>query len=546
MFRKTLSLGLLLISSVCFASVTASVDRDRISSDESFMLYISSDSVFKELKPTLDGLNKDFEIVGSSNSSQVSIINGKSTSNQQVMITLMPKHTGRLLIPAIKVGNDTTKPLYVTVLAATAIPKSQQKLFIETSITPKNSYPKAENIYTVKLYYALDNLAGNLSPPNADGLHFAPLGKALDYGITRGNKAFRVIERHYAVFADQPGDYKIPGIIFTGSAETQQSMNDLFQLTGGKPVRAVSPSVELHIVKPPVSLDAWLPAQQLSLTETWAPNPPQFKVGDPITRTLQVSATGLMANQLPDINVPNLPGMNNYPDQAVVNTLNNGNHIIGRKTFKIAYIPTQTGEVNFPAVRIRWWNTQTKQFQIAQLPAHHFNVQAGNAAVSQPAIATTTTSTPPMTKPNHGDNLWMWIAGLFFLAWLASLYFLWRRKSTSATPEKSSQQSIRQLRGRLKRSCHNNNPESIKYALIAWAKAQWPKENIQTLGEIKQRVIQTDLQTALRELDESLYHHTKRHIDGEKIWQAFLLNEPCHDNRKQAKIKPLPPLHLDD
>ena len=64
----------------------------------------------------------------------------------------------------------------------------------------------------------------------------------------------------------------------------------------------------------------WLPASKLILQETWEPNPPEFRVGEPVTRTIIIQAEGVEAEQLPDWETPDLSGIKIYAEPPVLET----------------------------------------------------------------------------------------------------------------------------------------------------------------------------------------------------------------------------------
>ncbi|MDE5037947.1 BatD family protein, partial [Francisella tularensis] len=63
----------------------------------------------------LDVLAKDFTVYNTSTSSKTTIVKGEQSSLFELIVTLMPNKTGKLTIPAIKFGNQTTKPINIEV-----------------------------------------------------------------------------------------------------------------------------------------------------------------------------------------------------------------------------------------------------------------------------------------------------------------------------------------------------------------------------------------------------------------------------------------------
>ncbi|MDH5259685.1 MAG: BatD family protein, partial [Gammaproteobacteria bacterium] len=108
-------------SNIAFANVSATVDRMVIEEGETFVLTVRSDSA----SPDLDVLEQFFNVLGTSRSSKVSIVNGSMTSVKEWIVTLSPKKTGITVIPGITVGNEKTAPIKVQVVKAKSISAAQ-------------------------------------------------------------------------------------------------------------------------------------------------------------------------------------------------------------------------------------------------------------------------------------------------------------------------------------------------------------------------------------------------------------------------------------
>lgn len=533
---KILIYCLLLLSNTCWATLTASVDRNMIASNETFNLYLTSDQTSTPLNPQLGALTQNFQIIGTANSSEVSVINGKQTQQQQLMITLMPKSTGTFTIPALTVGNDHTTALRVTVNPPLTVPQDQKKIFIEASITPAVNYPKVQSIYTVKLFSAFANLTGDLSLPDSPDLQFKALGDTMRYHTLRGRKAYQVNERRYSVTTDKPGSYTIPAVVFTGSTVPDNNISSLIA-ADTLPVHASSKALTLTIKAPPAHSGDFTPATKLTLNQSWTPNPPVFQVGQPVTRTVQITAIGLAAEQLPDLSFPNLSNVNSYPSQPILQTTTDKNIITGTKSWQTAYIPTQAGAVTLPAISVQWWNTQTQQFVTATLPAQQITITPATTTAPQPATVVTPPAAPATPAP---DNEWRWLALGFLIAWLLTFaavigYWFWRKRRNTTPAPSGSRRALQQ-------ACASNDPQQMKTALLAWAKTHWSTVSFQSLADIMQRPLTPELRQALQQLDAALYRDPGSSFDGAVLWQALQAQLAM----KVASVKDkddLPPLY---
>src|SRR3569832_2149390 len=107
----------------------------------------------------------------------------------------------------------------------------------------------------------------------------------------------------------------------------------------------------------------WLPAQKVTLAETWQPDNGPLHVGDPITRHVHLSALGLTASQLPDLSVlmPLPDGLRAYPDQAKLDTGVQGDGVVGARDQDIALVASRSGRYQIPALHLYWWDTNRNQ-----------------------------------------------------------------------------------------------------------------------------------------------------------------------------------------
>src|SRR5581483_10984562 len=74
--------------------------------------------------PDLSVLAKDFDVVGTRQSQRLSVVNGRSEASVDWIVTLSPRSTGALTIPAIRAGDATSEPIAIDVRPASASPRA--------------------------------------------------------------------------------------------------------------------------------------------------------------------------------------------------------------------------------------------------------------------------------------------------------------------------------------------------------------------------------------------------------------------------------------
>jgi hypothetical protein len=140
-----LVLAALLVPAAAFAqSVEATVDRDRIGAGETVTLSIVLEGNFDD---TTGPEMPDFEVVGRSTGSSVSIVNGKVSRQQQVVLRLAPRRAGALTIGPIAMrvdGRVVAASKAITVRVGDAAPDPEPEPAPGGTMAPPAAPPEPE------------------------------------------------------------------------------------------------------------------------------------------------------------------------------------------------------------------------------------------------------------------------------------------------------------------------------------------------------------------------------------------------------------------
>ena len=326
------------------------VDRATIYLGESLLLTIEVDGEVLGISPDIGQITRDFVILESNRSAQTQTINGKKSTKNQWLYEIEPKRDGTLPIPPMRVGEKlTTEPLSVTVLPRADAATADDDIFIEISVDPKNPYVQAQVRYTERLFYAIPLREGSLNRTTVTpDIEMERLGEDLTYVAERNGRSYRVMERNYALFALKSGALTLPDLVFRGrTARRSQTRTDrdVF-VTRGERIEITGPTHELQVRPRPASFsgERWLPSSSLTLRESWSEDPQrQFRVGEPITRTIRLQARGLRENQLPELAVPDVAQARTYLDPPVNQSRHDDNWLIAEQEQRLAIVPTAAG-----------------------------------------------------------------------------------------------------------------------------------------------------------------------------------------------------------
>ena len=561
------------------ATLTASVDRNPVTINESFTFILESNESVND-EPDFSVLQSDFDILNKQQSSNFQMINGSTSRSIQWHVTLIPKHSGLIEIPAIKVDSQQSQSLRLMVKEGPNVSSTDNNkdLFLKIETDSENIYVQQQLLYTTNLYYALDsglNLAqgSTLSEPELESgdAVIKKLGKDKDFQTRLNGRPYRVIQRRYAVFPQQSGKIKFKPVIFEGHM-SQQSRNrfrmfDPYQKsTRIKRIQSEAITLDIKAIPSQFNGKTWLPASNVQLVEDWPEVKKDWYAGEPLTRTLGLFVDGLTSAQLPMIRA-NIPAdVKQYPDQPIIKDTVTESGFSGIRQEKIALIPSHAGNFTFPPVKIHWWNTETGKQETANLPARTVKILPPKISTNSSRRLPVTPATEPMIMPTPSTNMdesdnslitplplstsiaanwWPWIALLLASGWLLTVIAWWKQQDKTSNrekPAKTTNNSKKQFEKQIKQACNNNNAAQAKQALLDWAAYIWPEHKPVSLGSIVKQV-DKEFSKQLQVLNQSLYSKEQNSWDGAMLWKTFKNQAPDKNkaNKNETLLAPLFP-----
>ncbi|WP_031437283.1 BatD family protein [Methylobacter tundripaludum] len=520
------------------AQIGVSFDRNPVSLDESFQIIFTANDT-PDNDPDFGPLEQDFEILGQSQSSNSSWINGQSSKTIQWTVNVMAKHPGSLVVPAVKFGDDASQPASVLVTQATAnkAVDTDDDLFLEVEATPQSPYVQSQVLYTVRLYRRVEIAQASLNEPELGDAVIEKLGDDSNYNTQINGVNYLVTERKYSIFPQKSGSLTIKPLMLTAEvvANTRPNFNGFFNSQMTKTKKISSKSVTLDVKPAPATFTGkhWLSAEQLVLKEEWSGDNQQMKVGEPLTRTLTLLAKGTTVGQLPEINIGKIDDrLKTYPDQPVLQEQKKPEGLIAFREEKIAIIPSKAGFYKLPAIEIPWFNSQSQKMEIAKIPETAITaldaagtqqapvIPVAPAEVQQPQKAEQLT---PITTPPQQQNIWLWVSVFLASGWLATLaYFLIKRSAKKPVAEKSEREiRLEDSVKSLKKACADNNAAAAKDALLAWGRQKYGAASLGAIAELSD----ARLRDEILYLNRILYSREPDQWQGKKLFQAFVENK---------------------
>jgi hypothetical protein len=521
----------LTISPAAFAltKVTASIDNNPVTSNDSIVLTIIADDSMEQNALDTSPLLTNFIIIRTEVSTQTNIVNLSASRSTRWQIVLIPKSTGNLTIPALNIDGHSSQAIDVKVIEQGSANATQQKdIFISTELSSKDIYVQQLITLTIKLHVGVQLQRGSLTEPSLPGATIEQIGKDQESDAIVNGKRYRIIERTYALTPEESGDLILNTPLFSGDIMVQSKRRAGFLSFGEtKPVNVLGEKIPLKVRPIPDSFPidknkSWLPSELLSLHQEWQPDPKEFKVGEPITRTITLTAVGLGKAQLPEIIMDAPANLKIYPDQADLHSSLTKERLTSYKRQNFAIVASRAGEYILPKITIAWWNTITNKYQEATLPAQTIIVNANpdaplplvNPTVNTASVQSENTSNrfqettgAPIIIEKYSHLQWLFL-GLWLFTSLGWIFHVMYLKRTETTNTKNTVKTINNHYLALMAACKKNNADQALNLILPWLNDISLNPSNHEISTLSEAIIQIDnkiFTDAIDELQQYLY-----------------------------------------
>lgn len=611
--RRTLAA--LIASGIClstWAAVTASLDKTQVALGDRVRLVINNTGNGDQ-QPDTSALRKDFDILGTQRGTSMQIVNGHMSSQTQFTVLMAPRHVGTIRIAPIAWGGEQSAALELTV-GAGASPSSpganasngntaESQVTMSGTLDQKQPYVQSAVVLSLRLNVGVQMAQASLDLQGNSDVLVRQIGQDQQHTESRNGRVYQVIERKYLLIPQRSGAISLKGPVLQAQVQDDaaSSGNDadidaffgnVFGQTMGRFARRLRPitlqanAIEMNVQARPANADAsnWLPAQKLTLEETWRPEPQQgqLHVGEPLTRHLRLNALGVTAGQLPDLAslMPVPEGIKKYPDQAKTDEGLKGETLRASRDQDIALVASAPGHYVLPALRLVWWDTVGRTLHTIELPERSLDVlpatgaaaaapagAAPNPAMAAPAgnnstaAGTDTNNTPTnesgigstlfqATRAAQSATLWIWISGALAVLWLGTLLLWWRARRAGlqhmsmkaagseitaelAAPSRSARAAL----AALQRACAANDPRLARQHVLEWAAAIWPPSPPRGLNNLAERLGDPRYLKPLQQLDRACYT-ADAWWDGAALAQVFAKPPKPGDAKQRSAMIP--------
>ncbi|WP_415883089.1 BatD family protein [Neptuniibacter sp. QD34_54] len=560
---------LLLFSQLLMAAISSEIDRNRIEQGESFRLILKI-TANEANQVDLEPLHKDFQILGRSHQSSTTFQNGSLKSTTKLVLTLFPKRAGQLTIPALELEGEKSNEHSIEVVEVKQPSAVDGGVEFLSTLSDKTPIVQQPIIYQSSLVLGRKIYdAGIQEPQVTEGKALIEaLGEQRQYEQELNGRRMLVIEQAWLITPQQSGTLKIQGARLSG--QVPDGRPDPFRGFNTRAVRRIFvPAEDYEVEVQPIPAEFtgehWLSAKEINLSSDFDRVIDSWKQGEPVTRTLTLEATGVKKEQLPELVLPEVPGLKQYATKPQIEQYYVDGELTLSLKLEVTVIPERGGKVTLPEIQLPWWNTEAKKQEAASIPAINIDVEADATAlapssppqVQQPLSTTLSTQAPQIVENSPVDNInsqqvvvnesevspWLTlVVGILIGVILSTAAFLlWRRN----LPRQVIQEEIKAVDSvpsfkKLKEACLANNAQEARAELITWARHRYVACN--HLNDLSDRV-GPEFKHEIEFLNRSCFASDNCSWDGKGLLKQVEA-ENNRENRLAAGEAGLEPLYM--
>jgi hypothetical protein len=392
------------------AGLTATVDRNSLTIGETLTLTLTlSAPDFYIPQLTLPSL-QDFQVVGTGQSTQMSIINGNSTTTVTYTYQLQPLITGDLTIPAFSLDLNgqalSTDPIVVSVSQSSGAPgnpaapaaqpatsaagagagvnpKGNGNLLIESTVDQQSVFVGEPVQFNLNVYSNAMSSIGqpDFKLPEYNGFwHPQEPEMQQHFAEASDGTVYNVFALSTMLFPTTPGQATIDPATVTTSGGFFTS-----------PEQVQSDPILIDVKPLPASAPAGFNGAVGQFEIQASPDLLSTPLGEPVTLRVELRGSGNWGT----LGEPTWPSDENWrvyhnDPQEQVNMSNGA--MTGSRVYEQLWTPLVEGQLALPAIQYSYFDPQTGQYQTITTEAQTIEVTPGDPGLAAPISQTTSSS----------------------------------------------------------------------------------------------------------------------------------------------------------
>jgi hypothetical protein len=381
-------------------TITAQADRTSLSTDETLNLVVTLNAAVMNTPipalPNLDG----FSVVGSSTSSQFSIVNGAMSSQVVYSYRLRPYETGDVVIDAVSVTVDgltySTEPVTVHVTqgtgAAPSAPLVQQgppsgepappseglagqDIFVEALVDNPTPFVGEQVVHSFRLYQASSSFGQpQYQAPSFTGFWSEHESSQYKYRVQAAGRVYQVTEVQTILFPTAAGPVTIDSARLT-------TAGSLF--SSGRTLQTKPVALDVKPLPPNAPAGFGGAVGQFSMEASV--EPVDGKVNEPLTWHVTLHGVGNVTTA-PDPVWPEIPGWRSFESNATVNTEVRDGKAVGSRVYERLLVPGRDGEFTLPSLEYAYFDPALGEYHTLRTDPVPVSVAPGDPETPVPPL----------------------------------------------------------------------------------------------------------------------------------------------------------------
>lgn len=363
-------------------TVEISADKLQATLEDEIILQVVVKGSVKASDPVLPSL-REFKIISMGTASSYHNINGNIQTEKSFTYVLIPQKEGTYTIEPVSVfaGGYEYKsdPLSIVITSSpgpnqtlgqyetTKNPK--EKYWIEVSVSNKEPYVNQQILYTFRLYTSVDMGRASLTLPEFKNFWVEELVPENQFKTSIEGITYLVNEKVLALFPLGSGPLTIDETLLLVEVP-DENIQDIyrdnifnFRSTHKKTVELKKKPIEIKVLPLPQPVPNNFTQLVGNFNMAVKLNNSEVNFGDSATLNIKIEGSG----NIKDAKLPSpfdiFSGFKIYEDKPSFIPQKKQNGIVGSKTFKLALVPTQEGNMEIPPFSLTYFNPQTKTYE---------------------------------------------------------------------------------------------------------------------------------------------------------------------------------------
>lgn len=298
---------------------------------------------------------------------RIAVFGGRVVEIRSIRIELTPRAVGDQTIGPVVAGEVVSNAVSIEVSdeRPSAWKPGSDDIDIAQTVSEARPWLQEELVLDIRVRHRHPVFEEDIALPDLSGLGAVPVFTDRRT-IEQADGGWTVIAWRYLLHPEHSGAIEIAPARYAATLARSRAERARVSLQSERIVLDVRPAAKSGVW--------WLPARNLSMTDTWSKDPTTLSAGDEVERVITVEAIGVRPEQLPDVAMDETRGLLVTPagEERTSTIGETGTKARADFRFKIrALSPTA---IFVDTIRLVWWDTLANAPRETIVPARRIEI----------------------------------------------------------------------------------------------------------------------------------------------------------------------------